>query len=138
VLYQHEEQQLVMLQIVDGDMTILETIAIEAYTGMTIGVLIEDDQASLYLEGVSVTDPHPVQHVSTTVGIFAVRQPYNRIPTLRDVHVWDHLPGDVSGTLFTAWVSELGNTVQAGPRKLAQLRASGILAALATQTIRSP
>jgi hypothetical protein len=135
-----EASQLQLVDVVAGTPTTIFDVAVEVYDSMTIGVLLSDDAVTLYQEGVEVTTETAIQTDETEVGIYAFwgegdesRQPR---PELDDFYVWDALPSEVEGILWTGHADVILPDVQPGPRKIATLQGIGVLSKAAGPTIR--
>lgn len=130
--------QLQLIDVVAGTPTAAATEPVEVYDHMTVGVLLAGAAVTLYLEGVPLLTDTAVQTDETEVGIYASWATGQPAPALDDFWVWDGLPAEVEGILWTGDVSDLNSDVQAGPLKLAMLGGKGWLSRPAGQKVRPP
>ncbi|MGR6923078.1 carbohydrate binding domain-containing protein [[Actinomadura] parvosata] len=127
-----------LFDIVSGIETPVASRPVEAYSGATIGVLVEGTSVTAYLEGVPFFVGLAGSTSAESVGIYAEWGSADDRPEIDDFYVWDGLPAQVDGILWTGDVSELTASVSAGPEKLASVSGEGRLSKLATQRITPP
>lgn len=111
---------------------------VEIYSGATVGVLVEDDTVTAYLEGVALASGTAINTSAESVGIYAQWADEDDRPEVDDLFVWDGLPAQVDGVLWTGDVAEIVSSVEAGPEKAAVVSGEGWLSKLATQHITPP
>jgi hypothetical protein len=128
--------QIQLIDVVAGTPTTIANETVESYDGMTIGVLVSGTSVTFYHEGVSVFSGTAIQTDETEVGIYASRGASDSFnPAISSFHVWTALPAEVEGILWTGDVSDLMNTVAAGPQKLATVSGQGWLSRLSGQQV---
>lgn len=98
----------------------------------TIGIHVNGDTVTVYLEGVPIGTGAAAPFADTRVGITALwiftTTPR---PGVRSFHVWDGLPTEIEGILWTGDLSDLVSAVGQGQEKTAMLTGEGILARVA-------
>jgi hypothetical protein len=128
--------QIQLRDVVAGAPTTIENETVESYDGMTIGVLVSGTDVSFYHEGVPVFTDTAIQTDETEVGIYAARGASDAFqPKISSFHVWDGLPAEVEGILWTGDISDLTTSVAAGPQKIASVSGLGWLSRLAGQRV---
>lgn len=128
--------QIQLRDVVAGTPTTIANETVESYDNMTIGVLVSGASVAFYHEGVSVFTGTAIQTDETEVGIYASRGSSDAFqPKISSFHVWDGLPVEVEGILWTGDVSDLTNSVTAGPQKLASVSGLGWLSRLSGQRV---
>lgn len=112
---------------------------VQPWEGMTIGAGYRDGVVTSYVGGVAVGTGVPSSPDGTGVGVFANYGEHSgRSPEVDDLHVWDHVAGEVEGILWTGDVSEVNPRVRAGPHKLAEASGEGVLARAGRVDIAAP
>lgn len=124
-----------LIDVVAGAPSTVASEAVEIYDEITVGVLVSGASVTFYHEGVPVFSGTAIQTDETEVGIYASWGSGDVRPEVDDFYVWDGLPTQVEGILWTGDVSDLTMTVEAGPSKLAVLEGQGWLSRLATQKL---
>ncbi|MFC5834664.1 carbohydrate binding domain-containing protein [Nonomuraea insulae] len=127
-----------LFDVISGVETPVASRNIEVYSGATIGVLVEGTSVTAYLEGVPFFVGLAGNTSAESVGIYAEWGTADDRPEIDDLFVWDGLPAQVAGILWTGDISELTASVSAGPKKLASISGEGRLSKLATQQITPP
>lgn len=128
--------QLKLIDVVAGTPTTIESESVEVYDDITIGVLVSGSSVTFYHEGVPVFSDVAIQTDETDVGIYASWGTGDVRPAIDDFYVWESLPSEVEGILWTGDISDLVTSVQAGPQKLAVIQGNGWLSRLATQRLQ--
>ncbi len=127
--------QLKLIDVVAGTPTTIQSEAVEVYDDVTVGVLVSGASVTFYHEGVPVFSGTAIQTDETEVGIYASWGTGDIRPEVDDFYVWDGLPTQVEGILWTGDVSDLVVSVAAGPKKTAVLEGQGWLSRLASQRL---
>lgn len=122
--------------VVTGTPTTIASETVESYDGMTIGVLVSGTSVTFYHEGVPVFTGTAIQTDETEVGIYAARGASDAFqPKISSFHVWDGIPVEVEGILWTGDISDLTTSVIPGPQKIATVNGLGWLSRLSGQRI---
>ncbi|MEV0618534.1 carbohydrate binding domain-containing protein [Nonomuraea sp. NPDC050404] len=124
--------------VVAGVETSVANRPVEVYSGATVGVLVEGTSVTAYMEGVPFFVGLAGNTSAGSAGIYAEWGAADDRPEIDDFYVWDGLPAQVDGVLWTGDVSELAASVTAGTEKLASVSGEGRLSKLATQRITPP
>lgn len=110
---------------------------IEFQEDTTFGFLLEDDQVTIYLNGVPYETGDAFTGASTLMGIRG-NGGENRWPIVDNFYVWSNVYAEEEGILWTGDISDLTVRVDPGPEKFAELRGEGWLAKLASTDITPP
>ncbi|GAA2209308.1 hypothetical protein GCM10009850_047660 [Nonomuraea monospora] len=132
------ERALYLIDVVGGVETVIAGQTFDVYSGVTVGVLVEGATATVYREGVAIASGTAINPSAELVGLYAEWATGDDRPEVADFAVWDGLPTEVTGILWTGDVAELVGGVEAGPRKLATVSGEGRLSRLATQRVVPP
>ncbi|GAA1749356.1 hypothetical protein [Nonomuraea bangladeshensis] len=127
-----------LLDVAAGVESVAAARTSDVYGGVTLGVLVEGSTATLYLDGVPMLSATAPNTSAEQVGIYAAWATGDARPELDDLYVWDGLPSQVEGVLWTGDIAELVSSVQAGPEKVATISGEGWLSKLATQKVTPP
>jgi hypothetical protein len=127
-----------LVDVVAGVTTTVASMNAEVYGGIIVGVLVEGAVVTGYLEGVPLLTGVAIQTDEAEVGIYAYHATGEDDVELDNFSVWDMVPSEVEGILWTGDVSELVASVSAGPLKRVELSGEGWLSKLATQTVTPP
>lgn len=129
---------LYLIDVVSGSEAIIAGQSFDVYSNVTIGILVEDTTVTVYREGVAFASATAINTTAELAGIYAEWVTGDTKPEVDNLYVWDGLPTETTGILWTGDVSELVSEVQAGPRKLATISGEGWLSKLATQDVQPP
>jgi hypothetical protein len=116
---------------------------IEPWEGMTLGVLVEDNNVTLLLGGTPLRFNSPLQLnrpiTGTRVGPYGRWNTWSDLPPeLDDFYVWDRVRTDIDGVMGTLTVKSLRTQVAAGQLKTVALEAEGPLSLAANVTVPAP
>jgi hypothetical protein len=105
---------------------------------ITIGVYVAGSVAHFYLNGARVTTTNETafQLDETRVGLYASYGVGNRAPAFDEFAVWDRIPADTEGVLWTGYVIDVLPEAAPGAPKTVTVTAEGVLAQLAGSTIQ--
>lgn len=127
----NSETTSIVLQLVDfvaGSPTVLDSVTVPAlYDNFTIGVRVDGSEVRVYWEGVHVMTETAIFGGETFVGVFAEWANNAQQPRFEDFWVWDDLPQEVEGILWTGQVSSVKPNVKRGPEKVAEVTGVGVL-----------
>lgn len=126
-----------LIRTTGGTSTIIEELQIERRTDVTLGVLVTGGAATVYLDGVAVYSDVAVTGSSTKFGIYSNWE-VQRPPSLHEFYVWDRLPAEVEGVLWTGYVAEVEPMAALGPNNTVSVSAEGVLSLIAGQEIDPP
>lgn len=102
-------------------------------SGAVFGVGVNGSAATIYLEGVPIGTATAAPFASTRVGMSVLwLSSSTERPSIRSFTVWDELPEEIEGILWTGQISEIEPRVGRDQSKVAAIRAEGPLAAAAT------
>jgi len=134
-----EQASLQLIDVTSGTPMLVTELGVEVYSGMTIGVLVDGLDETVYLEGVPLIGPTTTAHAAANeVGIYAEWETGADRPAVDDFFIWNHLPAEVDGIFWTGRLTEPRPSVQVGTLKTATLEAVGPLAELARQAVTPP
>lgn len=110
---------------------------IEFQEDTTFGVLVDGTDAHIYVNGVRMASGDAYSSSSTVWGIRG-NGGDGRDPVVDDFYVWDGLPTEQAGIIWTGDVSALSVSVETGPSRFAELRGEGSLAKLSSTDVSPP
>lgn len=110
------------------------------WEGMTIGASLVGSAYKLFVSGVQVSSATLASPTTATNhGLYAYHGGASgRINEYDDFYIWDRMPAEVNGILWTGVVSMVDSKVEAGPKKLATIKGEGVLGAVARPKIAGP
>ncbi len=127
-----------LVDVVAGASSVVGSVGVEVYGGIIVGVLVNLSSVTGYVEGIPLVSATAIQTDETEVGIWANWALTDSAPEIDNFQVWDVLPSEVEGILWTGDISELISSVSPGPRKQADISGEGWLSKLATQKVAPP
>lgn len=135
-----DDDAIELLDVVAGVISIEDSVTIGSSGRLlrdkiTLGVHVVDDEVTGYIDGVARLSATAIQTDETEVGIRCVWATGQPAPVFDDFYVWDGLPVELEGVLWTGKITNLDVNVTPGPMKVATLEAEGAFADAANQDV---
>ncbi|GIH22994.1 hypothetical protein Aph01nite_13040 [Acrocarpospora phusangensis] len=127
-----------VLNIVAGVESVVASVPAEIYSGVTLGVLLDEDEVTVYVEGIPLTTATAINTSSELAGIYAVWGTGDTAPVIDNIFAWNGLGTTQEGILWTGDVSDVAPSVIPGPVKVANLIGEGWLSKMAAQDVAPP
>lgn len=128
-----------LVNVVAAVETPIDTAGSVVRDNMTLGVHVAGAVVRAYEDGVHIMSDTAIQLDETEVGFSATWASGQPAVVFDDFYVWDGLPVETEGILWTGTVEKVTPSVTAGPYKVAVIEAIGELARAATyKTVPSP
>jgi hypothetical protein len=115
-----EAHSIWLVTVVAGTPTVTASASLERRRDVTIGVHVSGGDAVVYLEGVPVISAAAHNDTDTEVGIYSLWE-MHRPPSLHELWVWDGLPAETEGILWTGEIT----SVTSGPRTVSRAIPTG-------------
>lgn len=129
------------LQLIDVTAGVEELAAaytVEVYSGVTIGVHVDGNTATGYLEGVPLISAPAPNESAEFAGFYALWATGDSRPEMDEFYAWTGLPVPTEGILWTGDITEAGSSVAPGPERVAAIAGEGWLSKLSAQEITPP
>lgn len=138
--YDGADRSVTLEERVAGVTTLLSAFAIEAWDGMTMGLGVANQKATIYLGGTPLDTANLTRAVTgTSAGLYGLWETHSDVrPAVDDFYVWDRVREDIDGVIWTGYVTKVKPTVKVGELKTAELTAEGPLLVAAVAGAPAP
>lgn len=122
---------------VAGVTTTVAQIPIEARRDVTVGAHVDGGVVTVYLDGVPMIVDDAQATSATEVGIYSFWA-FQRPPSLHEMYVWDGLPAETEGVIWTGDVTSIKPKAPVDGNKTVEVTAEGWLSKAAETDVRPP